>query len=181
MRHSLQKKEKGAVAIEFAALFLIFFTLVYAILAYSLPLLLGIVFQQISADAGRAILKVDPAQEETTYIAKINEQIGITVDNFSFLPASWRDGNCAAPQEGNWQLLPAGSGHPSYGHWSKSDVAGETRLLVHICLQRKYNKDGPDSDRAIIPILEFFSVKIPTLPTNKQGDTVISGSTMVML
>ncbi len=32
------KKQRGAIAIEFAALFVVFFAIVYAIIAYSIPL-----------------------------------------------------------------------------------------------------------------------------------------------
>ena len=40
MKTSLGKKQKGAAAIEFALVFVIFFAVLYGVISYSLPLLL---------------------------------------------------------------------------------------------------------------------------------------------
>ncbi|WP_085727462.1 TadE/TadG family type IV pilus assembly protein [Pseudomonas sp. R37(2017)] len=53
MKASLPLKQKGAAAIEFALVFMIFFGVSYAIISYSLPLLLMQSFNQSTAEAER--------------------------------------------------------------------------------------------------------------------------------
>ena len=61
MKTSLPRKQKGAVAIEFAAVFVIFFAVFYATVSYSLPLLLMQSFNQSTAEAVRRSVALDPA------------------------------------------------------------------------------------------------------------------------
>ena len=49
MKSSLPRKQKGAAAIEFALVFVIFFAVFYGMLSYSLPLLLMQSFHQAAA------------------------------------------------------------------------------------------------------------------------------------
>ena len=51
MKKATRKTQQGAVAIEFAMLFAVFFVVVYGIIAYSIPMLLLLTFKQVSADA----------------------------------------------------------------------------------------------------------------------------------
>ncbi|MHA6573095.1 TadE/TadG family type IV pilus assembly protein [Pseudomonas sp. ATCC PTA-122608] len=60
MRTSLPRKQKGAVAIEFAAVFVIFFAVFYGMISYSLPLLLLQSFNQATAEAVRLSVGLDP-------------------------------------------------------------------------------------------------------------------------
>lgn len=60
MRTSLPGKQKGAVAIEFAAVFVIFFAVFYGMISYSLPLLLLQSFNQATAEAVRLSVGLDP-------------------------------------------------------------------------------------------------------------------------
>lgn len=53
MKTSLPRKQKGAAAIEFALVFVIFFAVFYGIVTYSLPLLLMQSFNQSTAEAIR--------------------------------------------------------------------------------------------------------------------------------
>ncbi|MCT7655140.1 pilus assembly protein [Oceanimonas sp. NS1] len=85
------------MAIEFAVLFTLFFTLVYGILAYSLPLLLEISFRQLSSEAARAILKVDPAAKN--YSELLSREVTLSINN-SWLPAAWRTGDAKRPIPG---------------------------------------------------------------------------------
>ena len=61
MRTNLPRKQKGAAAIEFALVFVIFFGVFYAIVTYSLPLLLMQSFNQSTAEAVRRSVALDPA------------------------------------------------------------------------------------------------------------------------
>ncbi|VVP41808.1 MULTISPECIES: TadE/TadG family type IV pilus assembly protein [Pseudomonas] len=60
MKTSLPRKQKGAAAIEFALVFVIFFAVFYGIVTYSLPLLLMQSFNQSTAEAIRRSVALDP-------------------------------------------------------------------------------------------------------------------------
>jgi Flp pilus assembly protein TadG len=60
MKSSLPRRQKGAVAIEFALVFVLFFAVFYGIVSYSLPLLLMQSFNQSTAEAVRRSVAVDP-------------------------------------------------------------------------------------------------------------------------
>ncbi len=60
MKTALPRKQKGAVAIEFALVFVIFFAVLYGLLSYSLPLLLMQSFNESTAEAVRRSVAVDP-------------------------------------------------------------------------------------------------------------------------
>ncbi|POA20042.1 pilus assembly protein TadE [Pseudomonas sp. FW300-N1A1] len=64
MKSSLRKQQKGAVAIEFALVFVIFFAVFYGLVAYSLPLLLMQSFNKATAEAVRRAVAVDPATSD---------------------------------------------------------------------------------------------------------------------
>ncbi|WP_419712201.1 TadE/TadG family type IV pilus assembly protein [Pseudomonas sp. NFX224] len=60
MKTNLPRKQKGAAAIEFALVFVIFFGVFYAIVTYSVPLLLMQSFNQSTAEAVRRSVALDP-------------------------------------------------------------------------------------------------------------------------
>jgi Flp pilus assembly protein TadG len=60
MKQGLRNAEKGAVAIEFAAVFVIFFAVFYGLVSYSLPLLLVQSFHEATAEALRRSVSIDP-------------------------------------------------------------------------------------------------------------------------
>lgn len=173
-------RQRGATAIEFASLFGLFFLMLYAIMTYSIPLLLMLTFKQISADAARAAVRVDPAQEAAVYSQVISREISLVIDQ-SWLPTSWMGGNCPPPNsERPWQALPASSG-ASYGHLATEDLgANRVRHLLHVCLQRTYNRTGPAHERAIIPTLDLFGFSLPSLPS-EEGEVIIRGQTITRL
>ncbi|PRB52253.1 pilus assembly protein TadE [Pseudomonas sp. MYb2] len=61
MKSGLPRKQKGAVAIEFALVFVIFFAVFYGLVSYSLPLLLMQSFNESTAEAVRRSVALDPA------------------------------------------------------------------------------------------------------------------------
>lgn len=172
------KKQRGAVAIEFAVLFMVFFVIAYAIIAYSVPFLLTLSFKQISADAARAAVQVSPLTEtREDYLRRISQHVYDVVDT-SWLPKDWVQGNCPAPQaEDNWVTLSEIDG-TSFGHYLEVRPApsSEPRYYLNICLQREYNKEN-----AIIPILTVFGVDIPSLPKDEDGNTTLRGRSTIRL
>jgi len=72
MKTSLPRKQKGAVAIEFALVFIIFFGVFYAMVSYSLPLLLLQSFNQATAEAVRRSVALDP--NSAGYAANVGPQ-----------------------------------------------------------------------------------------------------------
>ena len=169
------KKQRGAVAIEFAVLFLVFFMTLYAIIAYSVPVLLKFSFQHVSAEAGRAIYKVSLNQSINDYQSVLSREVNDIVQD-SWLPPSWRRGDCDKPKtEKNyqWEALAEADNGASYGHFAfdESNLAAP-RFILHTCLRRDYNKDD-----AIIPVISFLGIgidiEIPSLPTGEiKGETI---------
>ena len=60
MKSGLPRKQKGAAAIEFALVFVVFFAVFYGMLSYSLPLLLMQSFHQAAAEGVRRSVSLDP-------------------------------------------------------------------------------------------------------------------------
>lgn len=60
MRTGVRKSQKGAVAIEFALVFVIFFAVFYGLVSYSLPFVMTQSFNQATSEAVRRSVAVDP-------------------------------------------------------------------------------------------------------------------------
>ncbi|MBK5413524.1 TadE/TadG family type IV pilus assembly protein [Pseudomonas sp. TH31] len=60
MKAGLPKSQKGAVAIEFALVFVVFFAVFYGLVSYSLPLVLMQSFNEATSEALRRSVAVDP-------------------------------------------------------------------------------------------------------------------------
>lgn len=178
------KKQKGVFAIEFAALFVIFFTVLYAIIAYSLPLLLTLTFKQLSSDAGRAAIKVNRALPDAEYAQVVSREVNRVIQS-SWLPSDWVTGNCPAPKDTSkkWSALPASEGLPSYGYLSKDNISGDSdhyRFILQVCVQRKYGSTGSSAEKAILPTIHLLGMKIPNIP-EVDGEVVIRSQTTVRL
>lgn len=177
-RMAKTRKQGGAVAIEFAMLFMVFFAVVYAIIAYSVPFLLTLSLKQASADAARAAVRVSPGLPTAeAYIARINRQVHEVVDE-SWLPGDWVEGGCPPPDAGPGWVALASMGGKSLGHYQevRSEPFSQPRYQLNICLQREYNKTN-----AIIPILTVFGVDIPSLPKDEDGNTILRGRSTIRL
>ncbi|ROL77567.1 TadE/TadG family type IV pilus assembly protein [Pseudomonas vranovensis] len=61
MQASLCKRQKGAAALEFVAVFVIFFAVFYGVVSYGLPMLMLQSFNQASSEAVRRCVALDPA------------------------------------------------------------------------------------------------------------------------
>lgn len=179
-----RKKQQGAVAIEFAALFGIFFIILYAVIAYSIPLLLSLTFKQVSSDASRAAIKVDQTLPKAAYIVTVGQEVTRIVES-SWLPKNWVSGNCPIPKSSSmtWSRLPSGSSAGSYGFIAQEfldEKSNDYRYVVQVCLQRKYGSTGTENERAIIPTINILGIKIPSLP-QINGETVIRKQTTTRL
>jgi hypothetical protein len=75
MRTGLPRKQKGAAAIEFALVFVVFFAVFYGMVSYSLPLLLMQSFNQATAEAVRRSVAVDPTSPN--YQANLGAQAAV--------------------------------------------------------------------------------------------------------
>lgn len=87
-----RKSQTGAAAIEAALMFVIFFTLFYAIVSYSLPLLLVQAFNHAAASGARSAVAVEPDAFADTdsyiqngVIPRVREVVGATL---GWLPSS---------------------------------------------------------------------------------------------
>jgi len=182
-RATRQKPEQGAVAIEFAALFVLFFALFYGVLAYSVPFFLTLSYKHLSAEAARSAIRVDPALSRPDYVQAISQQVTETIGRFwEKLPDDWIDGGCSAPNDNlPWQPLPPVGGWPSFGHLAAEEIIpGNARYLLHVCIQRRYGSGSGARERAIVPIVVLGPLTIPSLPTT-DGETVLRASTITAL
>ncbi|TDF79667.1 TadE/TadG family type IV pilus assembly protein [Pseudomonas sp. H9] len=69
MKASLAKRQKGAAALEFVAVFVIFFAVFYGVVSYGLPMLMLQSFNQASSEAVRRCVALDPTS--ATYSADV--------------------------------------------------------------------------------------------------------------
>lgn len=79
-------RQKGAAAIEFALVFVLAFTVFYAMVSYAFPLLMLQTFNSASAQAVRAAVKADPLEDD--YEATVESLAKAEADQqLSYLPA----------------------------------------------------------------------------------------------
>ena len=92
MKKGLPRKQKGAAALEFAMVFMIFFAVFYGLVSYSLPLLLMQSFTQAAAEGVRRSVALDPATASyptalpQQAIAAAQAQLTWIPPQFKFLP-----------------------------------------------------------------------------------------------
>ncbi|MCG8295735.1 TadE/TadG family type IV pilus assembly protein [Pseudomonas entomophila] len=63
MKASPAGRQKGAAAIEFVAVFMVFFAVFYGLVSYTLPMLMLQSFNQASSEAVRRCVAVDPSSQ----------------------------------------------------------------------------------------------------------------------
>ncbi len=90
MQTHFPRKQKGAAAIEFALVFIIFFAVFYGLVSYSLPLLLMQSFNAATAEAVRQSVALDPntANYNTVIITRakavLTQQLGALPSSVNF-------------------------------------------------------------------------------------------------
>ncbi|GAB7532595.1 TadE/TadG family type IV pilus assembly protein [Pseudomonas sp. 3A(2025)] len=83
------RRQKGAAAIEFAAVFVIFFGVFYAMVSYSLPLLMMQSFNAAASEAVRRSVALSPAIGTANYATQVVTQAKSTVlSQLDWMPAS---------------------------------------------------------------------------------------------
>lgn len=77
--HPFARRQKGAAAIEFAAVFVIFFAVFYGLVSYSLPLLMMQSFNAAATEAVRRAVAIDPTS--ANYSTTVQTLAASTVTN----------------------------------------------------------------------------------------------------
>lgn len=165
-----EHQQRGAVAIEFAAIFLLFFTLVYGAIAYGIPAMIQLSYQHLTAEAARAALKVDTDQNSTRFASLVSQEISATIAA-SWVPMDWLS-SCPAPEdEGDWEALPSETGQSSWGYLQieENSTWGYTRYHLYVCIQ---------SQDAMVPQIVIGDIRLPDLPEDSSGNPVIRASTL---
>lgn len=130
------RKQKGAAAIEFAAVFVIFFGVFYALVSYSLPLLMMQSFNAATSEAVRRSVALSP-----------------TINNYSSLIVSQAQG--VLSQQLDW--MPATLAQDVKQYTYVTYTAGVLRASI------AYPKENLHQ---ILPVLSLPVVgEIPRLPT----------------
>ncbi|MGV8918220.1 MAG: TadE/TadG family type IV pilus assembly protein [Pseudomonas sp.] len=81
------KKQRGAAAIEFALVFVIFFAVLYGLLSYSLPLLMMQSFNTAATEAVRRAVAIDPTAAGAGYNGQVTALANSTVmEQLSWMP-----------------------------------------------------------------------------------------------
>lgn len=82
-------KQKGAAAIEFALVFVIFFAVFYGLVTYSLPLLMMQSFNNATAEAVRQSVAISPGVGASTYSARVVSQASTALaSQLSWIPSA---------------------------------------------------------------------------------------------
>ena len=135
MKIGLPKKQKGAAAIEFALVFVIFFAVLYGVLSYSLPLLLVQSFNNSTAEAVRRSVAVDPTLTAAAYKTAVESVAqGVLDDKLRWVPKA------VAPSLVKTVLYDAG--------------------VLTVTVELKSDKLA-----ALMPVLKLGTISVPQLPT----------------
>ncbi|MBH3427515.1 TadE/TadG family type IV pilus assembly protein [Pseudomonas alkylphenolica] len=87
MKAGSVKQQKGAVALEFAAVFVIFFAVFYGVVSYGLPMLMLQSFNQASSEAVRRCVALDPSSK--TYRNDVDTLAkGVLGEQLAWMPKS---------------------------------------------------------------------------------------------
>ncbi|MBD9513572.1 MULTISPECIES: TadE/TadG family type IV pilus assembly protein [Pseudomonadaceae] len=147
--------QRGAVAIEFAAVFVLFFAVLYGLLGYCVPLLMLQSFNDAAAAGARVAVSVNP-QAPGGYNAALKAAVDSAVtERLSWMPASWRNG-CYG---GQFMATP-----------TTESVSGRDYTRVQVCVSYPY------ATSPIVPLLTLPGIgTVPRLPD------VLSGTASVLL
>ncbi|MDG9881236.1 pilus assembly protein [Pseudomonas putida CSV86] len=125
MKASLAGRQKGAVAIEFAIVFLMFFAVFYGLLSYSLPMLMVQSFNQASSEAVRRCVALDPAS--ATYATDVNALAKQTLEQ----QLAWLPGSLGFQFATDATVTLSGSRLLTVSvHYSKAKLASTLPILV---------------------------------------------------
>lgn len=75
MKASLARRQKGAAAIEFVAVFVVFFAVFYGLVSYALPMLMVQSFNQAASEAVRRCVALEPGSAVASYTTVARQSI----------------------------------------------------------------------------------------------------------
>ncbi|AHG42869.1 pilus assembly protein TadE [Pseudomonas syringae CC1557] len=87
LHHSSPGKQRGAAAIEFAAVFVIFFAVFYGMVSYSLPLLMMQSFNAAASEAVRRSVALSPAVANYDSLLRSQAQ-SVVMTQLAWMPAA---------------------------------------------------------------------------------------------
>lgn len=153
---ALKKSQTGAAAIEAALMFVIFFALFYAIVSYSLPLLMVQAFNHAAASGARSGVSVEPGAFADTdsyiqngVIPRVRTVVGNTLD--------W------LPDAASQTVLGDGNSNVQVNFDQATGVLDVTIVYPGY-------KESP-----MVPTLRLPGIgDIPRLPENLQGSASVS-------
>lgn len=87
MQASPARRQKGAAAIEFVAVFLLFFAVFYGLVSYALPMLMLQSFHHASSEAVRRCVALDPASSSHAVDVQILAR-QVVARQLSWMPAA---------------------------------------------------------------------------------------------
>ncbi|MBB4862507.1 Flp pilus assembly protein TadG [Pseudomonas nitritireducens] len=147
-------RQRGAVAIEFAGVFVLFFAVLYGLLGYCVPLLMLQAFNDAAAAGARVAVSVNPSAGN--YSAALSSAVTTAVNQrLSWMPAAWRNG-CYSGQY--------------LGTPTTETVNNRTYTRVNVCVNYPY------STSPIVPLLT-----LPGIGTVPQLPAVLTGQASVLL
>jgi Flp pilus assembly protein TadG len=86
-RKACANKQKGAAAIEFAAVFIVFFAVFYGLVSYSLPLLLMQSFNAATSEAVRRSVALSPGIANYDSLI-LSQAKGVLVSQLAWMPSA---------------------------------------------------------------------------------------------
>lgn len=141
--NQLMYKQRGAASLEFAFMFVIMFVLFYGLVGYTVPLILGAAYQQLSAEALHEAVR-NPAiymvTADNSASAAEHSEVRRVVEE-SWLPEKWAK-KCNGYADSYLKI--------SGNEWS-------------VCIRN----DKPD---AILPTFSVFGWQVPPLPDEIKGE-----------
>ncbi|WP_416311120.1 TadE family protein [Pseudomonas sp. W03] len=147
------QRQRGAVAIEFAGVFVLFFAVLYGLLGYCVPLLMLQAFNDAAASGARIAISVNPQAPgyntllQTTVTTEVNRRL-------AWMPASWRNG-CYG---GSYLEMPPPT--------ETIDTRVYTR--INVCVSYPY------ATSPIVPLLSLPGIgTIPRLPPVLSGKATV--------
>jgi Flp pilus assembly protein TadG len=149
---NIGRKQRGAAAIEFALLFVLFFSVFYALVSYAIAMMLKESFQHAAEEGARSAIAVDSLAyaSSSAYHAAVEPRVRTTVGN----SLTW------LPQAVKTQVLGVSNGNVQLA-WSGD------RLTVTV-VYTGYTSNP------MMPILTFPVIgAVPQLPANLAGKAVI--------
>lgn len=150
-------RQRGAVAIEFAAVFVLFFAVLYGVIGYCVPLLMLQAFNDAAAAGARVAVALNP--EADGYQGNVRQAVDRAVrERLAWMPAQWY-------QACSGDSYLRGFDSVTVTQTVNGEPKDQTYTRVDVCVSYPYARSP------IVPILRLPVVgAIPRLPDVLQGE-----------